>query len=83
MGDEFNGLQVKGRREGFGWTIAMMALKWHARFGEPISTQTLINWEKGQRPTSSNLMRLSRLLSVTPAYFFQALEGCQHGDQSA
>jgi transcriptional regulator with XRE-family HTH domain len=83
MSEAFNGLQVKERRESYGWTPAMMALRWYARFGEPISIQTILNWEKGQRPNSSNLMRLSRLLGVTPAYFFQKQRGCQRGDQSA
>jgi transcriptional regulator with XRE-family HTH domain len=67
----FNGDFIRKRREDFGWTRQVMSLKWYEKFKSPISLQTVINWESGQKPNADNLMRLSRLLNVTMAYFFQ------------
>ncbi len=74
--DKFHGERVKERREGLGWTRQMLSLKWFARFGQPLSIQTITNWEKGKwQPHSDNLMRLARLLNVSTAYFYQEQEG--------
>lgn len=68
--EQFDGGKIKERREGFGWTRNMLTLKWFARFGEPLTEQSVARWERGEKPKASNLMRLARLLGVSVRYFY-------------